>query len=611
MKTNARPPVPEMPEGQASCLRSRGALAISGVARRRAHGAKAARCLRRSSRCIACLSVVLAAACSSESTPPPARTPAASSAQPTPLGQLPTVDLDRLLEHTKKLSSDEFEGRGPGTKGEDLAVQYLADEFKAVGLKPGNTDGTYFQTVPLVGITPASAPLTFKKGGQVQTLKWKDDVVAWTKHVAESAALENSELVFVGYGVVAPEYNWDDYKGLDAKGKTLVMLVNDPPVPNPANASELDAKTFSGKAMTYYGRWTYKYEMGAQKGAAGVLIIHETATAGYGFNVVQGKTGEQFDLVTPDRNMGRAAVEGWITVERGKQLLASAGQSFDRLKGLAATRDFKPVPLGVTASMTIHNTLRTIDSRNVVAKLDGSDPVLKDEYVIYTAHWDHFGKNADGIFHGAEDDALGCASLVEMARAFTQLPAPPRRSILFMAVTAEEQGLLGSEYYAVTPIYPLAKTLAAINMDSWNVHGRTKDMTLVGYGASDLDDYARNAAAEQGRVVHADAEPEKGFYYRSDHFNFAKQGVPALDPDGGVDYIGKPADYATKTRAEWNEHRYHTPKDVVMPDWDLTGTREDLKVLFAVGYRVAQADKFPEWKAGNEFKAKREAMLKK
>jgi Zn-dependent M28 family amino/carboxypeptidase len=261
--------------------------------------------------------------------------------------------------------------------------------------------------------------------------------------------------------------------------------------------------------------------------------------------------------------------------------------------------------------MTIANTLRTINSRNVIAKLEGADPKLKDEFVVYTAHWDHFGKNADGIFHGAEDDALGCAALIEMGRAFTKLPSPPRRSILFLAVTAEEQGLLGSQYYSVTPIYPLAKTVADINMDSWNTHGRTKDMTLTGYGASELDDYARDAAAEQGRIVHGDAEPEKGFYYRSDHFNFAKQGVPALDIAGGVDYVGKPPEFGQQMRKEWTEKRYHTPLDVVMPDWDLSGTREDLAVLFAVGQRVAQADKFPEWKAGNEFKAKRDSMLKK
>jgi Zn-dependent M28 family amino/carboxypeptidase len=554
---------------------------------------------------------IAASACSSEPKSAPVAQTAPSVSQHLPIGQLPPIDLTQLLAHTKKLSSDEYEGRAPGTKGEELAVTYIANQFKNVGLKPGNTDGTYFQKVPLVGITPTPAPLTFHKGGKTQTLKWKDDVVAWTKHVAPSASLQDSELVFVGYGVVAPEFQWDDYKGLDVKGKTLVMLVNDPPVPDPANASELDPKTFGGKAMTYYGRWTYKYEMGAQKGAAGVLIIHETEPAGYGFNVIQGKTGEQFDLVTPDKNMSRAAIEGWITLDSAKAMLKLAGQDFDELKKQAATRDFKPVPLGVTASMTIANKLRTINSRNVIGKLEGGDPRVKDEYVVYTAHWDHFGKNAEGIFHGAEDDALGCAALIEMGRAFTKLQTPPRRSILFLAVTAEEQGLLGSQYYSVTPIYPLAKTVADINMDSWNTHGRTKDLTLVGYGASDLDDYARDAAAEQGRIVHADAEPEKGFYYRSDHFNFAKHGVPALDPDGGVDYIGKPAEYSAQVRKEWNEKRYHTPLDVVMPDWDLNGTREDLRVLFAVGQRVADADKIPGWKPGNEFKAKRDEMLKK
>jgi Zn-dependent M28 family amino/carboxypeptidase len=553
--------------------------------------------------------IALLSACSG-STPQPVAEPAPPDMQRIPIGQLPSIDMNAVLSHTRVLSSDAFEGRAPGTKGEEVTVNYLVDQFKRVGLKPGNTDGTYIQKVPLVGITPTPAPLVLRKGSAQQTLKWKDDVVAWTKHVAETAILDNSELVFVGYGVVAPEYNWDDYKGLDVKGKTLVMLVNDPPVPDPSNASELDPKTFGGKAMTYYGRWTYKYDIGAQKGAAGVLLIHETGPAGYPFSVVQGKTGEQFDLITPDKNMGRAAIEGWITLDQGRKLLKMAGQDFDALKQQAATREFKPVPLGVTASMTLHNKLRTIDSKNVLARLDGGDPKLKDEFVVYTAHWDHFGKNADGIFHGAEDDALGCASLIEMARAFTKLPAPPRRSILFLAVTAEEQGLLGSQYYSVTPIYPLAKTVADINMDSWNVHGRTKDLTLVGYGASDLDDYARDAAGEQGRLVHADAEPEKGFYYRSDHFNFAKQGVPALDPDGGMQFIGQPADYGQKMRDEWNEQRYHKPADVVMPEWDMTGTREDVKVFFAIGYRVAQADKMPEWKPGNEFKAKRDAVLK-
>src|SRR5689334_4440423 len=288
---------------------------------------------------------------------------------PPTLAQLPDVDVNQVMAHTKVLSSDEYEGRAPGTKGEELTVAYLVDEFKKIGLKPGNTDGTYVQKVPLVGITPTPAPLVFSKGAKQLTLRWKDDVVAWTKHVADMASIEKSELVFVGYGVVAPEFNWDDYKGLDVKGKTLVMLVSDPPVPDASRPGELDPNVFGGRAMTYYGRWTYKYEIGAMKGAAGVLIVHETGPAGYGFNVVQGKTGEQFDLVTPDKNMGRPAIEGWITLDKARELLKLSGQDFDALKKQAATREFKPVPLGVSASMTIRNRLRTIDSRNVIGRL--------------------------------------------------------------------------------------------------------------------------------------------------------------------------------------------------------------------------------------------------
>lgn len=534
-----------------------------------------------------------------------------STSQRVPIGQLPDPDMAAVLAHTKVLSSDEFEGRAPGSKGEERTVAYLIEQFKKAGLKPGNTDGTYVQKVPLVGITAAPAPLVFSKGGQKRTLAFKDDVVAWTKHVAESAGITNSDMVFVGYGVVAPEFEWDDFKGVDVKGKTIVMLVNDPPVASPANPDELDPTVFGGKAMTYYGRWTYKYEIAARKGAAGALIVHETGPAGYPFSILQdSNTGEKFDLVTPDKNMGRASIEGWIPVDQARKLFQMAGQDYDALKKKAATRDFKPVPLGVTASMTLHNTLRTIHSHNVLGRIEGSDPRLKDEYVVYTAHWDHFGKKADGIYHGAEDNALGAASLIEIGRTFAKLPVPPKRSILLLAVTAEEQGLFGSEYYTVAPVYPLAKTVANINMDSWNVTGRTLDLTLVGYGASELDDYARAAAAEQGRVVHGDAEPEKGFYYRSDHFNFAKQGVPALNPDAGVDFIGKTADYGQHIREEWTEKRYHKPADVVLPDWDLSGTREDLKVYFAVGYRVAQASRMPEWKPGNEFKATRDEMLK-
>lgn len=564
---------------------------------------------------IAALALTTAACSSREERPATDQVPGPTpTVQRTAIGDMPDPDMAAVLAHTKALSSDEYQGRAPGTKGEELTVAYLTDQFRKMGLKPGNTDGTYVQKVPLVGITPTPSTLVVRKGSDERRLAWKDDVVAWTKHVAESATLENSELVFVGYGVVAPEYNWDDYKDVDVRGKTLVMLVNDPPVPNPDDANELDPKTFGGRAMTYYGRWTYKFEIAMEKGAAGALIIHETDPAGYPFSVVQSKTGEQFDLVTPDKNMGRAAVEGWISLDRGRDLLRMAGQDFGTLKSQAATREFKPVPLGVRASMTIRNSLRTIDSRNVVARIDGRDPKLKDEVVVYSAHWDHLGVgpavNGDTIYNGAKDNGVGVASMLELARAFTKLPTPPKRSIVFLAVTAEEQGLLGSQYYAVAPIYPIAKTLANINVDGMNVHGRTRDLTLVGLGASDLDDYARDAAGEQGRIIRPDPEPEKGFYYRSDHFNFAKQGVPALDPDEGVEFVGKPAEFGERVRGEWNERDYHQPSDIVRPDWDLSGAFEDLKVFFAVGYRVADADTMPAWKPGNEFKARRDEMLK-
>jgi Zn-dependent M28 family amino/carboxypeptidase len=367
--------------------------------------------------------------------------------------------------------------------------------------------------------------------------------------------------------------------------------------------------------MTYYGRWTYKFEEGARKGAAAVLIVHEEGPAGYPFAVVQGNLGEKFDLVTPDKNMGRAAIEGWITLDAAKKLLKLGGQDFDTLKKQATSRDFKPVPLGLKASLGIHNTMRTIDSQNIVARLEGSDARMKDEYVIYSAHWDHFGigapVNGDTIYNGALDNASGVATVLEIARAFTQAKPQPKRSILFLMVTAEEQGLLGSQYYSVTPLYPLAKTVANINVDGINQWGRTKDITVVGLGASDLDDYLRQAASEQGgRTLTPDPEPEKGFYYRSDHFHFAKQGVPALDPDAGVQYIGKPDDYGRKKRDEYTTQDYHKPSDEVKADWDLSGAAEDAQLLLTVGYRVANADKFPEWKPGNEFKAKRDAMLK-
>ena len=566
---------------------------------------------------VAAILIAFVAACGDRQEGPAPQAPRAPAA-PVPDDQtsLPKVDQQALLKQINVLASDEFEGRAPGTKGEDLTVKYLQDQFRQMGLTAGNPDGTYVQKVPLVGITAKNTtPLTIAKGAEKVTFKWGDDVVAWSKHVADSAALDASELVFAGYGVEAPEFTWNDFKDADVKGKTIIVLVNDPPVPDPADASKLDPKTFGGNAMTYYGRWTYKFEEGARKGAAGTLVVHETERAGYPFSVVQGNLKEKFDLVTPDKNMGRAAIEGWITLDTAKKILKLAGQNFDALKKQAVTRDFKPVPLGLKASLAIHNTMRTIDSQNVVAKLEGSDPRQKDEYVLYSAHWDHFGVgtpvNGDKIYNGALDNASGVATVLEIARAFTQANPQPKRSILFLMVTAEEQGLLGSQYYSVSPLYPLAKTVANINVDGVNQWGRTKDITVVGLGASDLDDYLRQAASAQGRTLTPDPEPEKGFYYRSDHFNFAKQGVPALDPDAGVNYIGKPAEYGKQKRDEYTNRDYHAPSDEVKPDWDLSGAAEDANLLLTVGYRVANADTFPEWKPGNEFKAKRDAMLRR
>lgn len=564
-----------------------------------------------------CLPAVLLAsiaACTSKSETPASTAPAAPPQLS--LASMPTIDQQKILEHIKVLSSDEFEGRGPGTKGEDLAVKYIGDQFTQLKLKPGNPDGTYVQNVPLVGIvaTPVK-PLTVTKGTQKHTFKWADDVVAWSKHVADGAAVENSDVIFAGYGVEAPEFNWNDFKDVDVKGKTILVLVNDPAVPDPSDPSKLDPKTFKGDAMTYYGRWTYKLEEGAKKGAAAILVIHETGPAGYPFSVVQGNLREKFDLVTPDKNMGRANIEGWITLDAAKKILSLGGQDFDVLKKQARTREFRPVPLGLKASIAVKNTLRTIDSQNVVGKLEGSDPKLKDEYVVYSAHWDHLGVgapvNGDKIYNGALDNASGVATVIEIARAFTEIQPQPRRSILFLMVTAEEQGLLGSLYYATAPLYPLNKTVANINIDGINQWGRTKDFTVIGMGASELDDYLKTAADEQGRVLRPDQEPEKGFYYRSDHFNFAKQGVPALDPDAGIDFIGKDSAYGKAKRDEYTEKDYHAPSDQIKPDWDLSGAVEDAQLLLAVGYRVAYAERLPEWKPGNEFKATRDASLKK
>jgi len=520
-----------------------------------------------------------------------------------------SITADGLLQHIKDLSADSMEGRAPGTPGEEKAVAYMQSQFKAIGLAPGNPDGTYIQNVDLVGyMSHPTAKLT--AGGKTVALKYPDDFIANSRHFRPKTTVDNSDIVFVGYGVVAPEYGWDDYKGVDVAGKTILMLVNDPPVTTPNG--DLDTTMFKGKAMTYYGRWTYKYEIATAKKAAAAIIIHETGPAGYPYDVVRNSNSqEQFDVIAPDAE-SRVPVEGWIRLEKAKELLSDAGLNFDSLKAAAAKKDFKPVAVNGKASFDVKIDARKVQSKNVVGLLPGTDK--KDEYVIYTAHWDHLGKDTtlkgDQIYNGAMDNASGSSALIEIAKAYKALKTPPRRSILFLSVTAEEKGLVGAKYYATHPLYPLTKTVANINMDGVNQWGKTSDMTVIGLGNSTLDDVLISQLKAQNRTVRSDPEPEKGYYYRSDHFEFAKQGVPALDTDGGVDFIGKDSTYGMKKRDEYTTHDYHQPSDEVKPDWDLSGAVEDMRTLFKVGYDVGQADAIPTWKNGTEFKAKRDSMMK-
>ena len=522
----------------------------------------------------------------------------------------------RILAHTKVLSSDEFEGRAPGSPGEEKTVAYLISEFKRLGLQPGNPDGTYIQNAPLVGITSTPA-LSFTIDGRTLAMENINEFVGPSSRLVPHVEAKDTDVVFVGYGVVAPEYGWDDFKGVDVRGKTVVMLINDPPVVDPATG-QLDPKVFGGKAMTYYGRWTYKYEIAAAKGAVACLIVHETGPAAYPFAVITGsRSRENFEISTPDRNAGHVAMEGWLTLDAARKLFTASGKDYDQLKAVAATRDFHPVELGAKASFTIENALRNVASKNVVALLPGSDPKLRNEYVIYTAHWDHLGRDdrlpGDKIFNGAADNAAGCAVLLEVAQQMAALPADqrPKRSIIFLAVTAEEKGLLGSRYYAQNPLYPLDHTLANINMDGANQFGPTSDMATIGFGASTLDDIGIAVAAAQGRKMLPEAHPETGGYYRSDHFEFAKVGVPSYYPKSGRTYIGLPADFAEKQAADYIANRYHKVADEVQPNWTFEGAAQDTQFYLQVGLRIANDDKWPEWKPGNEFKARRDAMLKK
>jgi len=519
------------------------------------------------------------------------------------------ISSQRLLNHVRVLASDEFEGRAPGTPGEEKTVSYLIEQFRALGLQPGNPDGTYVQKVPLVGITGEPAG-SYRVGDQWTNFVLPRDCVLWSRRFVPEVKVTDSELVFVGYGVVAPEYGWDDFKGVDVRGKTIVMLVGDPPVPDPNDPSKLDERMFKGHAMTYYGRWTYKYEVAAQRGAAAALIVHETGPAGYPFWVViNSNTGELFELQAADQNLGLAAVEGWITMDQAKALLAATGLDYETLKQAAVRPEFKPVPLGSQARFTVKNTLRDVASRNVLAKLRGSDRKLRNELVIYSAHWDHLGRDpklsGDQVYHGAYDNATGVAGLLEIAREFVAAKPRPKRTLLFLAPTAEEQGLLGARYYAEHPLYPLNRTLADLNLDGLNPWGRTRDVSVIGFGSTTLEDLLKAAAYGQGRVLIPDPEPEKGGFFRADHFELVKVGVPSLYFESGLDYIGKPAGYGKQKSDEFTRNDYHKVTDVIKPDWDLSGAIEDLQLFIAVGRAVANGQQRPEWKHGSEFQKRR------
>ena len=512
------------------------------------------------------------------------------------------IGADTLLAQTEILASDEFEGRAPGSGGEERTVAWLIDRFASLGLEPGNPNGAWVQDVPLVGITPLPGDrLVVTRDGDARTLEPGADYVAATKHVVDAVSVRDAEFVFVGYGARAPEYDWDDFGDADLSGKILLFLVNDPPLDD----------IFGGPAMTYYGRWTYKHEIAAELGAAGALVIHETGPAGYPWEVIGGTPfGESFDLAAADDNLGRATFEGWVQRATAETLFEMAGLDFETARQQSAQRGFEPIPLGVTGSLDIRNEFRRIDSQNVVARIEGSE--APDEVVVYMAHWDHLGRDdsldGDRIFNGAADNATGTAGLIEIARAFSEASAPPRRSVLFLAVTAEEQGLLGSMHYAQNPLYPAAQTVAALNMDVLNQWGRTRDLTIVGMGQSELDDVAAEVAASLGRVLAPDPEPEKGFYYRSDHFSFAKVGIPAFYADPGVEYLDKPAGYGLQKRTEYTANDYHKVSDEVKPDWDMSGAVEDLTFLYRMGARLAAGDTWPAWKETSEFRAVREAQ---
>lgn len=515
-----------------------------------------------------------------------------------PVVAIDTLDINR---HLAVLASDDFMGRKPFTEGEEKTIDYLASELKMMGVAPGNGE-SFFQDVPLVEIKGTQSPEMLVTGkGKTMRFQTNRDVVVYTQRATEATEIKDSELVYAGYGIVAPEYDWNDYEGLDVTGKTVIVLVNDP------GFSSGDSTLFKGEEMTYYGRWTYKYEEAARQGAAGVLIVHETVPAGYPWLVVESSwTGAKLNLDAKNPPY-QSAIQGWITRNTAVELFRAAG--IENYSSLAKSKDFKPVPMGLKASVGVKNEIKRDVSKNVVGMVKGSE--RPDEYIIYSAHWDHIGVgepiDGDSIYNGALDNASGTTGLLMIAEQFAKPENQPERSVVFLFVTAEEQGLLGSAYYAQDPIFPLNQTVANINLDGLPAFGEMKDLTITGYGQSELDDYAKAEAQKQGRYVIPDPDPGKGYFFRSDHFSFAKVGIPALYASGSYEHMTKGVDFVNEKIEEYLSVKYHQPQDNYEPEsWDLKGIAQDATLLFKVGYRLANEKYFPQWNENSEFRAKRE-----
>lgn len=529
-----------------------------------------------------------------------------SQPQGDPSASASAADLSRRIE---KLASDEFEGRAPSTPGGQAASQYIADEMAAAGLSPMGENGTYFQTVELTAATLLPTSSMSINNGETQIVDGNntENAVFWTKRLDENVTVNSSEIVFVGYGVNAPEYGWNDYEGMDVRGKTVVMLVNDP------GFATKDENLFKGNAMTYYGRWTYKYEEAARQGAAAAIVIHETEPASYGWDVVSGSwTGEQYDLVRPDRGASRTALEGWITYDQANQMFASADLDLAKMKTAAAVKGFQPVSApSLTLSATINQTVKTTTSRNVASGIKGA--TRPDEYVLYMAHWDHLGmsedlEGEDKIFNGAVDNATGTAAIIEIGEAMVERGTPDR-SVIFVAVTAEESGLLGSAYYGEKPLAPLAQTVGGINIDAMLPVGQTKDMKVIGFGASELEDLLKKQLDKRGMYVVPDDKPEAGYFYRSDHISLAKLGVPMLYADPGNNHITNGLTYGEKFAKEYTAERYHKPGDEFDNSWDLSGIVQATDIMLDMGYDLANSDQWPNWYEGTEFRGLRDDML--